>query len=213
MTGVNAAELAKALSVSPPRISQLVSEGKLDGCFHGIGRARRFDLVAVAGALGKRIDPGQRLGNGAATQRAAAAILTGEQRGAEEAQQPFPAIGAEATAPAPTPESRYEAARTAKVEEEARRARRNNLEDEGTFVLAEEVERQTRRQLAQEIAEMLSFLRDLARTVADEHQLDAKVVRALMLEEWRRHRGERADAAELVARDAVFSADESDADV
>lgn len=206
MTGVNAAELARVLSVSPPRISQLLSEGKLEGCYQGAGRGRRFDPVACAEALGRRLDPGQRLGNGAGTQRAAAKILARQPGGAEEVAPPADQALA-------VPENQYEAARTAKAQEEARRMRRLNLEAEGTFVLAEAVERQVRRQLGQEVSETQVFLRNLARTVADEYQLDAKVVRKLMLDAWRAHRGERADAAELMERDAVLSADEADADV
>ena len=215
MAGVNARELAEHLRVTPPRISQLLSEGKLEGCYHGTGRDRRFDLVACAEALGRRINQGQRLGNGAETQRAAAAILARQGGGAEEearVRRP-PAAIIEPPAPAAQPESRYEAARTIKAEEEARTARRRNLEAEGLFVLASEVEQQVRAQIGREIADTQNFLRALARVVADAHQLDARVVRRLMLDEWRRHRSARAGAGELVERDAMFSEAEGEADI
>ncbi len=214
MSGVNARELAEHLRVTPPRISQLLSEGKLEGCYHGIGRARRFDLVACAEALGRRINPGQRLGNGAETQRAAAAILAGRLGGAgEDVQVRPPAPTAEPSAPPAPPENRYEAARTIKAEEEARTARRRNLEAEGLFVLASEVEQQVRGQIGREIAETQNFLRALARVVADAHQLDAKVLRKLMLDEWRRHRSARAGAGDLVELDAMLSDAEGEADI
>ncbi|TPE47238.1 hypothetical protein [Amaricoccus solimangrovi] len=209
MTGLNTTELARAFGVSKARISQLVSEGKLDGCYHGERRQRRFDPVACAEALGRRIDPGQRLGNGAGTQRAAARIMAGSPVGTDEQAPRSVAPALPVAGPTETP---YEAARTLKAQEDARRARRQNLEEERAFVLASEVERQAQRQMARELGEVLAFLRGLARSVADAHQLDARVVRKLILDEWRRHRGDRADAAELVERDALLSDAESEED-
>ena len=57
MVGLNTTELAARLAVSKARVSQYVSEGKLDGCYVGEGRARRFDLDKVATALGRRLHP------------------------------------------------------------------------------------------------------------------------------------------------------------
>ncbi|PKP67930.1 MAG: hypothetical protein CVT83_07585, partial [Alphaproteobacteria bacterium HGW-Alphaproteobacteria-5] len=159
------------MGLSRARISQYVSEGKLDGCYSGEGRARRFDPGAVAKALGRRLDVAQMLGNGAETKRALATL---QERGQDT--------------PAPAPKSRqidggelvekdpdrYELARTQKTEEEARKLRRLNAEAEGTFLLASEVERQIARQMAQEIAEFETVLRDGARRVADKLGVDFK---------------------------------------
>ncbi len=73
MTGIRASELAGKLGLSRGRISQLVRDGVFDGCFRGSGRDRRFDLDKCAAAYHK-LDPGQRLGNGAKTQKAIARI-------------------------------------------------------------------------------------------------------------------------------------------
>lgn len=210
---LSATELADMLRLSKGRISQLVSEGKLDGCFTGDGRQRRFDPEAVAKLLGKRLDPGQSLGNGATTKRALAELAAGGQPAASAAGDAPPPSSPAAPFRPTEPESEYEAARTAKVLAEARRAQRMNAEAEGTFVLADEVARQVRRQIGQELAEVTTFIRDAARIVADRHQIDFKAVRQIMLDQWRAHRGGRAEAAEETASVADMSQAELDADI
>ncbi|MFT3973316.1 MAG: hypothetical protein QM699_07665 [Amaricoccus sp.] len=205
MRELSGVELAGMLGITKGRVSQLVSEGKLAGCYRGDGRDRRYDPVAVARALGKRIDMGQQLGNGARTQAAAASIL---QASVVPAQTPSPAAAIPTTQVA-----EYEKARTEKAQEEARRLRRLNAEAEGTFVLAEEVARQVRRQIGQEVAEVATFIRDAARAIADRHQLDFKDVRQQMLEQWRSHRGSRVDAAEERAGAATLTDAESAGDI
>lgn len=205
MRELSGGELAEMLGITKGRVSQLVSEGKLAGCYRGDGRLRRYDPVAVAKALGKRIDMGQQLGNGARTQAAAASILQANAA---------PAPSSPAPTPAPTTQlAEYERARTEKAQEEARRLKRMNAEAEGSFVLAEEVERQVRRQVGQEVAEVTTFIRDAARLIADRHQLDFKEVRQQLLEQWRSHRGKRVDAAEERADAATLTDAELAADI
>src|SRR5690606_17526752 len=134
------------LSVSKARISQYVSEGKLDGCYTGTGRSRRFDLDKVAIALGRSLHPGQMMGNGASTRESLRNINAEEVSAAPRQQR--------SDAPLPVGDAdRYEMARTLKAEEEARRLRRQNMAEEGTWVLASEVERHTARAMGQEIAQ------------------------------------------------------------
>lgn len=205
MRELSGVELAEMLGITKGRVSQLVSEGKLDGCYHGDGRSRRYDPVAVAKALGRRIDMGQQLGNGARTQAAAASILQANAA---------PAPSSPAPTPAPTTQlAEYERARTEKAQEEARRLKRLNAEAEGAFVLAEEVERQVRRQVGQEVAEVSTFIRDAARLIADRHQLDFKEVRQQLLDQWRSHRGARVDTAEERADAAAMTDAEIAADI
>ena len=62
---LRASELADRLSLSRGRISQLVSEGKFEGCYEGKGRNRRFDLAKCVTCLERGLDFGQVHGNGA----------------------------------------------------------------------------------------------------------------------------------------------------
>lgn len=205
MTGLNTTELAARLAVSKARISQYVSEGKLDGCFLGEGRGRRFDLDKVANALGRKLHPGQMLGNGAATR--------------DMLRDLAPADGA--ISPRPRPDGvlpasdadRYEMARTLKAEEEARRLRRQNMAEEGSWVLAEEVQRHTARAMSQEIAQFETVIRDAARGVADAFGVDFRSVRKVMMDEWRRYRAARADAVGLEAQSMAMTAAEHEDDV
>lgn len=227
MTLLNSGDLAKALNVSKGRVSQYVSEGKLAGCYSGDGRARRFDLAKAAAALGRQLHPGQMMGNGAQTRAAIRTVVTTTEPRPGEGQLGR-MVGVdvgldgddddEAIIPAkPLREGgalgnrdtdRYELARIQKVEEEARRLRRQNAEAEGIYVLASEVERQVARMLSQEIAEVESVLRDGSRRVADTLGVDFKKVRQLMLEQWRSHRAKRTEVLQGQADAAEMSPDE-----
>ena len=213
---LSGSDLAKEMGVSKARVSQWTSEGKLNGCFSGAGRDRRYDLGRVAEALGRRLDPGQLMGNGAGTR---AVLKTIQLDLAETGDEGFGASAAKTAAPKPQKADtelgkgdadRYEMARTQKAEEEARRLRRMNAEAEGRFVLATEVGRQVAQLMGQQVAEVEAVLRDGARLVADRLGVDFKVVRQLLTEEWRRHRALRSgqlaiqgDGAELTPAEAV----------
>ena len=71
MYDLTATQLAGKLHKSKGAVSQWVSSKKLEGCYTGEGRNRRFDLALVCDALGRNIDPGQLLGNGALPKTAA----------------------------------------------------------------------------------------------------------------------------------------------
>ncbi|WP_370313476.1 hypothetical protein [Sagittula sp.] len=206
MPGLTTTELAKELGVTKGRVSQYVSEGKLDGCYQGDGRARRFDLVKAAEALGRRLDKGQMMGNGAATRRSLREIETGDDNDAPQNRQPSGDLLS------PLDPSRYELAKTQKVEEEARRLRRQNKLDEGTLVLAEEAARQVKRQLAQEIAQVETMLRDAARRVADVMGVDYREVRSILIDQWRAHRGDRSEALKVAVEEAGATDEEREAD-
>lgn len=206
MAGLNTTELAARLAVSKARVSQYVSEGKLDGCYTGDGRGRRFDLEKVAHALGRKLHPGQMLGNGAATRDALRDLGNDEM--------PEPALRLRPDAPLPVNDAdRYEMARTLKAEEEARRLRRQNMAEERIWVLAEDVERHTARALTKEIAQVETMLRDAARAVADQFGLDFRSVRKVLMDEWRRYRASRASELGDQAQDTALTPDEREADV
>lgn len=206
MAELTASDLASRLGVSRARISQYVSEGKLAGCYRGEGRARRFDLAACANALGRRLDSAQMLGNGATTRRKLAQIAArpdvAEPRPQAPGDRAVPQDGRQLPTGDP---DRYELARTLKAEEEARRLRRQNLAEEGIWVLASEVELRVARLMAQEIAAVETMLRDAAQAVADELGIEAPVVRHALVQSWRRHRSGRAEALAAEAETATLT--------
>lgn len=218
MSQLNSTALAQQLSVTKARISQYVAEGKLTGCYVGDGRARRFDLDAVLAALGKKLDKGQMMGNGAGTRRVMAALKARELGEDEDPAPEMPKAKARPTQVEgaeldPQDPDRYELARTLKVEQEARRLLRNNAVEEGTLLLASEVSRQTARLVAQEVAQFENVLREGARSVADRLGVDYKTVRQILLVTWRDHRANRADALDSDATSAERTQAEVEADI
>lgn len=208
-------ELANRLGLSKGRISQLVGAGRLDGCFTGAGRDRRFDLNLVQEKLRSGLDFGQMLGNGSKTRSVLNKIASESDSGSSEVIQVAPAAqqprdGSELPV---SDAGRYEMARAQKAEEEARAMRRRNQEAEGKFVLASEVDRQVRRVVAQEIAEVESFIRSSARDVADRLGVDFKAVRQILLDGWRSHRSGRAEALESQASVSEMTEAETGADI
>lgn len=210
MALVSSSQLASELGVSAGRISQYVAEGKLEGCYSGAGRSRRFDTQKVATALGRRLDPGQMLGNGADTKRNLGAMRSGEEL--PLAAPPAGPAKTDGRLPDKDPD-RYELARIQIAEEKARKDRRDNLAEEGTFVLAVEVERQVQRAISQEVREFETVLRDGARKIADKQGVDFLVARKLLTDVWRQHRAGRTDALAQAADAARMTEAEQEQDV
>ncbi|MCB1341091.1 MAG: hypothetical protein KDK24_08500 [Pseudooceanicola sp.] len=209
MAHLTASQLAAELNLSKGRISQLVADGRLDACYSGEGRGRRFDLQACADALNRKLDPGQMLGNGAATKQRLAAVR------ADETDEDADPIRPDRPGDVLTPRDpdRYELARIQKVEEEARKLRRSNAEAEGTVVLAASVSRQVAQQISQEIAEFETVLREAARRIADRLGVDYRTARQIMVETWREHRGARTEALAARASSARMDDEERAADI
>ena len=206
---LSATELAQEMNLSKGRISQLVRDGRLDGCYRGDGRARRFDLNKAADALGHRLDPAQMLGNGAKTRQRLDEV---ELLSSAEPERATP-DGAGATLLSAKDPTRYELARTQEVEEKARRARRQNEAEEGNWVLASEVVSETARQIQMEIAAIESaVLRTGARRIADELGVDFKAARAILTDVWREHRAHRSEQKAAEADAAQLSEAEKKAD-
>ncbi len=199
MFNLTATALANELGLSRGRISQMVTAGQLEGCFEGDGRSRRFDLALAQTKLKGSLDQGQMLGNGAKTKER----LSPEKRN--------PVVKAVAVPPAEV--SEYEKARTLKAVEEARKLQRNNAVEEGRYLLAAEVVRQVQGQIQQEIAEFESALRDGARIIADELDVDFKTVRKLLVDHWRVHRAKRVKVLEAQSGSAEKTSDEVQEDI
>jgi transcriptional regulator with XRE-family HTH domain len=206
--GLSSSELAEALGVSAGRVSQYVSAGKLEGCFQGDGRARRFDLALVAQALGRKLDQGQMMGNGAATRKALKAIVADPASPLVVPRHP-----AGATALPQNDPDLYEQARTSLVQEKARQAKRDNLVAEGRFVLAAEVERQVAKAVGFEVRQFEQVLREGARAVADDLGADVRVVRKILTDAWRAHRQQRAGVLEAEAEAVTMTDTEQAEDV
>lgn len=210
MNTVNAAQLAGMLNLTPGRISQLAKEGRLDGCYTGDGRSRRYDPALVALKLKGNLDPGQGLGNGASTRRAIGDILASTPSDAPKPPKTPPRT--DGSVPDGDDDS-YELLRKQKLAEETRRLRRQNELEAGTMVLASEVERQVAKVLRQEIAEVEEMLRTGARAIADRLGVDFRTVRKILTDTWRAQRQKRSEVLGEQAETAALSESERDADI
>lgn len=221
---LSATELAGRLSLTKGRISQYVAQGKLPGCFSGDGRARRFDLAKVCDVLGKTLDFGQMMGNGAGTRRAIVAMrddLEQPEADGRDMRQTVELARSQLRQARPQESGelprgdndRYEMARTAKAEEDLRSARLRNGREEGLYVLASEVEVQVVRILAQEVAEMEAVLRDGARAIADGLGVDFRSARQILLDTWRGHRAKRSVVLDSMATTGAATEAETDGNI
>lgn len=181
---VRASELAELLGVTRARVSQWVAEGRLDGCYFGTGRLRRFDAEQCARALGKALDPGQMLGNGAKTKTALRKLV--DELPARKRFQFATELEQDEGE-----QARYEVARTQKAEEEARRLRRQNLEAEGQYVLAVEVQRTRDVMINEERRQLRSVIAEGARQVAEKLGADREKTETILLSAWQTSLGGR----------------------
>jgi hypothetical protein len=180
---LTAVELAARLRYSKGRISQLVSAGRLDGCFRGEGRARRFDLAKVAERLAIALDPGQQTGNGLRQLAARADLL---------APAPAPAAPAPDRPRAEDDAARLARARADEAEVKAQQARRQLALDEGRYVLAAEVARAQASAVQRLLAEAERHLLAEVRRLAAEAGADPKAAAAEARRRWRAWRADQA---------------------
>jgi hypothetical protein len=210
---MRAFEVAAALGLSKGRISQLVADDTLKGCYQGDGRDRVFDLDKCAEALKRGLDRGQMLGNGAKTKariRDIVAASDGATIAPPPRAVPAPRDGSELQK---GDQDRYDMARAARAEEDLRAMRLKNGRDEGQYVLASEVSREVARAIGQEVREVEAFIRETARALADEMGVDFKAARQIMMDNWRKHRGDRAEVLMQAAASAEMSDAEREADI
>ena len=160
---VSAAELARLLGVSAARVSQYVKEKKLDGCFTGDGRARRFDFEASVAALRARLDPDQVLANGRRTQARIDLLAVSSGFSVPHVDQGRDAF------------QHLEDLRQQKVIEDLRARQIQNQREEQRWVYAPAVEGAVQEILAAERQEMVAFLRGLPPIFAHEMGLQEQV--------------------------------------
>jgi len=178
---VSKGEFAVAVNLSKGRISQLIAEGKLDGAMVGEGRNARIDLDKGREALKLRLDPAQRLGNGAATNLAS----------------PASAATAKET---DTLDLQLKQAKVAQLEAANAKQAEEALARRGIYVRAEHATAEAGK-LAGLILQMFEGgLNDAAAEIAAHFKLPARDVTHLMRQ---RFRAVRANVSARLAQDAA----------
>ncbi|MNS17176.1 hypothetical protein D3C72_488460 [compost metagenome] len=193
---VSKGDFARMIGVSPGRVSQYISEGKITrDALDGEG-VRAKVIVAVAKAqLQDRLDIGQRLGNGIATRLDAAPDLP-----------PVLGQGRPSAPMLPTPgtsfEDRLKAEKLADMEMRNRKAREEERERQGQYTRTDDV----RVALGQVASGMLNVfegaLSDFSLAVAAKFEVPQRDVLHLLRAEFRAVRQKAADAATRASRGA-----------
>jgi hypothetical protein len=197
MFDLSRSEVAAVLGVTGARISQLVAEGRLAGCYAGSGRQRRFNAAACAEAMGARLDAGQQTGNGMAALAARSELL---------ADRPAPTDAGSSAAAAGL---RLVLARAEAAELAARQKRREEAEATGRYILADEAARAFRATVADVLTGAERVLIAEARTLAREVGADQAAVVARARAAWRRARVAEAGRLSKAAEAAVPTAGEA----
>lgn len=197
-------EFARIIGVTPQRICQLISEGKITPAeMIGEGRSAKIHVEKARNALKLRLHAGQRNGNGLNTQLYAV-------------ETPAAAPAAEVQVPAePQPTARSSSAvdeidlglKRAKLEEAALRNERLQEERKaraGTYVLAEHVRTETSK-LASLILQMFEAgMAEIATEMAATYKLPQRDVIHMMR---KRYRDVRTKVSAKLADEALSHAD------
>lgn len=160
---VTKGEFARMVNLSPGRVSQMISEGKISDCLVGEGREQRIDADKAIEKLKLRRDPGQALGNGA------------------KAQLTVPSPAAAPAAPAPPSESddislKLQRAKLEEAEFRNRKLREEALARAGTYVLADDVKAETARLASRLLQLFETGLMDVATEIASTFKLPQRDV-------------------------------------
>lgn len=190
---VTKGEFARLVNLSPGRVSQMISEGKLTDCLVGEGRDARIDAAKAIEKLKLRRDPGQALGNGAKATLVA----------------PTVAPSAAAAAPLPASESddislKLQRAKLEEAEFRNRKLREEERARAGTYVLAEDVKAETAKLATRLLQLFEGGLNDVATEIAAQFSLPQRDVLHLLK---KRFRDVRTNvSAELAAEAAEMPA-------
>lgn len=194
---VSKGEFARLCNVTPGRVSQWLSEGKIGAdALAGEGRSARIRVATAMSQLKRRIDIGQRFGNGLGTQ-----LDLGESVSHPE-QAPPPVVADEPPAARPPVDPFEEAMRAEKLREiqfRNRDAAEKELARRGVYVRADDA----RAGMTAVATGMLNVfegaLPDLARAIAAKFEIPQRDVVHLLRGEFRAVRAKAADQARRAA--------------
>lgn len=204
---VGKSAFAAQRNVSPGRVTQWISEGKIGPeALSGEGRSAKI-IVAVANEhLRQRLDPSQRFGiNG---------LTTRLDDGSPVAPSATPVA-----LPAPPPivdtfESQLKAEKLRQAQLSTRRSEEQDRLLRGVYILARDVADQNKRIAAKLVESFEGALADFASALAAKHEIPARDVLHLLRAEFRKVRGRMAaDFAAAAAAEPEIVADAETHDI
>ncbi|MBG6205396.1 hypothetical protein IWQ49_000040 [Labrenzia sp. EL_126] len=190
---------AKLINVSPGRVSQYISEGKLSGpALEGEGRNAKVRVAEARAQLNQKLDIGQRMGNGLDT-------LLNETR---PAAQTTPAAPAPAASPlpgdpdyVPTIEDQLKQEKLLQAKIASRKAFEDENARRGRFTETELVQAEMVRLASKLLQTFEGALPDLANAVAAQSKIPSRDVLHVLRKEFRNVRKRAAKVAAEEAED------------
>lgn len=180
---VSKGEFAQLINVSAGRVSQYISEGKLTGdALVGEGRSARINVAVARQQLRRRIDVGQRFGNGATTRLdfEAEEPEEGASRARERSNPVADAIAEE---------------KLKDLRSRNREAAEKELARRGTYVLASEVSAAMAGMAGGMLTVFEGALSDLATSISAKFELPQRDVLHLLRQEFTALRAKASEAA------------------
>lgn len=205
---VTKGEFARRRNVSPGRVSQWIGEGRISGdALVGTGREQRINEAVACRQLDRRLDVGQRFGNGLHTrldmpERPAGAIATGPaSRPSPDGEGP----GQHERRPdTDTVADRIQREKLQELERRNREGARQEAVAAGLLTDTAQVRQAVGRETAQLLSSFDGAIADMAAALAAALKVPQRDVLHLMRGELRKWRAARAEAAQRAA-DATAS--------
>ncbi|MDP1642731.1 MAG: hypothetical protein Q8L59_11150 [Phenylobacterium sp.] len=206
---VSKGQFAILIGVSPGRVSQMISEGKIDGdALSGEGRSAKIRVEVARAQLRERTDLGQRLGNGLETRLDGSLPFSGHAPLTEGAPDNAPRLAGAGEpsrfpspthAPPPGPTDpvadRLKQLKLSDAERRERQALEGDLARRGAYVRSD----QSRAAMVGVAQSMLNVfegsLADLAQALATRFELPHRDVAHVLRQEFRAVRARAATAA------------------
>lgn len=159
------------VNLSPGRVSQMISEGKISDCLVGEGRNQRIDADKAIEKLKLRRDPGQAMGNGAKAQLAVPPSAPAEL---------IPAAPAAVPSRSDDLSFKLQQAKLEEAEFRNRKLREEERARAGIYVLAEDVKAETARLASRMLQLFESGLMDVATEIASTFKVPQRDVLHLL---------------------------------
>jgi hypothetical protein len=182
MEPVSKGEFATIIKVSPGRVSQMISEGKISGdAIVGEGRSAKINVEVARQQIRARTDVGQSLGNGAGTRVYETAPVTT----VADTSSPRP----------PTVDDELRRERLANLRFQNRRAAEEERERQGLYVRTDQVQAEMTKLAAQMLTIFEGAFPDLANALSAKFDLPQRDILHILREQGRAVRQKAADAA------------------
>ena len=187
---VSKGEFAKLINVTPGRVSQMISEGKIGpDALEGQGRNAKIRVGLARRQIGVRTDPGQRLGNGLKTDLSPAG----------DDDEPLPRLSSESD----NLDLQIKRERLEREKRANRKDREEELARQGRYLNAVTARAEMARLAGGMMKVFEGAIPDLAAALAAEFEVPQRDVTHLLRREFRKVREKAADTARRNSTEVV----------